>query len=195
MPMDKTFEMIEKRDIEALKAASPEFLLERNGNGDTPLMMAINGGWTEAVDHLLSADASPFINAVNSKEENALFYAIYAKNEELAFKLIGKGADIHHKCYLNQTTLFVSVMSHLDKLSKELILRGVDVNDKIELGQSPVAMAALYGQWEVVKLLLDFGADKDAEDMYGMNAASWAHFHEHFALARFLQEYQSPGAH
>lgn len=193
--MDKIFETIEKRDIEALKAVPPELLLERNDKGETPLMAAIKAGWTEAVDYFLSLDSAHFINAVNHNEENALFYAIYAKNEELAFSLIGKGADVHHKCHLNQTTLFQSVMHSLDNLSKELILRGVDVNEKIEYGQSPVSMAALYGQWEVVKMLLEFGADKDAADMYGMNAAAWASFHEHRELALFLLDYRGPGVH
>lgn len=70
---------------------------------------------------------------------------------------------------------------------------GADVNAQLTSWKFvPLHLAALYNKVEVVKMLLDYGADKDIRDIYNMNAASWAHFHKHYMLRDYILNYKHP---
>ena len=57
----------------------------------------------------------------------------------------------------------------------ELLSQGVDIDDASEYGATALVLAALNGQAEVVRALLDAGADPDLVDtFYGRSALGWA---------------------
>jgi serine/threonine-protein phosphatase 6 regulatory ankyrin repeat subunit A/serine/threonine-protein phosphatase 6 regulatory ankyrin repeat subunit B len=188
--MVNIFDLLEKKEIESIKMLSPEMFLLKNIQGETPFMVAIRENFKEAIDFFMSLDEMPFLNFVNKKEYNALTYAIRSKNEDLAFKLIQKGINIHQKDNLKENTLFWAAMMGLEKLAIELVFLGVDVNGENLFGLTPLCAAALHNERELAKLLMDFGANKEHKDMYGMNAASWANFQQNYEICKFIIAYK-----
>lgn len=186
---DDIFNLVSKGDVEAIKKLPASSYFLQNEEGETPLMVAIMYNFKKVVDLFLSAEDLSFLHILNNDGENALFYALLVKNEELAFKLIEKGLNIFHISKSGNTTLHYSVMAGFYDLSIELIIRGVDVNKKNELGFSPLTIAVLLKNWKLVETLLLFGADKNSIDLYGLNPVDWAHSLRYFALASFIKNF------
>jgi ankyrin repeat protein len=72
---------------------------------------------------------------------------------------------------------------------KAALASGVNVNTKFRYDRMPLSFAADRGNAEVVKVLLDAGADVNARDtFYGMDAMSQALNKKHTAIVRMLLE-------
>ena len=87
------------------------------------------------------------------------------------------------------TTLMRAVKDHDAAQVKQLIAQGVDVNELDSGGDAPLIIAAYNGYTEIVKLLLDAGADVGALDpgmkATALHAASYA---GHAEAAKLLIE-------
>ncbi|HKW98437.1 MAG TPA: ankyrin repeat domain-containing protein [Bryobacteraceae bacterium] len=70
---------------------------------------------------------------------------------------------------------------------KALLEQGVDVNTKSPYGATGLFFAADRGNLEILKLLLDHGADVNVKDtFYGATALTWASMKEHVDVIRLL---------
>ena len=59
---------------------------------------------------------------------------------------------------------------------RQLLRQGADVNGRNALGDTPLKAAAYTGQADMVRLLLESGADSTAKDfIQGKTASQWAH--------------------
>ncbi|XP_064482456.1 myotrophin-like [Ornithodoros turicata] len=79
----------------------------------------------------------------------------------------------------------------LEQVKDCLEHKGIDVNEAID-GRPPLHHAADYGQTEVVRFLIDSGADVNAKDKYGISALLAAIWEGHTACVKLMLE---KGAH
>ena len=116
-------------------------------NGYTPLMFAARAGDAETVNALLDAKADP-----NARD-----------------------------CNKGWTPLIHAIHKHQSAAARALVLRGADVNARagdcgqhlVEAGMTPLMYAAMYDDPDLVKFLLERGADPRAEHD-GANALTHA---------------------
>lgn len=157
----------------------------------TELMKAIEAKNDALVEAILSTDI-PDINAIDSQESNALFYAIRNNREDIAFKLIEKGIDIYFTASDNINALFYACFFGMYKLAEYLINAGVPVNSKMKMiNYTPLHFAASNGYKDIVILLLEHGADINEKDMYNMTAADHAKYDRNEELYQFLLNYKT----
>ena len=144
--------------------------------GCTALILACEYGHLEVVQLLLKANANP-----NHEHEGtgitALIIAVQEGFSDIVQQLLEYGADpnirdkngctaIHYIMILDDTeTPKSSKKTMSDKLEilQLLIVRGINVNIMDETGRTALMMASIDGFTEVVKLLLQAGADPNIE--------------------------------
>lgn len=114
----------------------------------------------------------------------SLPYCIYDPRVELATidLLIKLGADPHIKNYDHQNYNMVNYLcgdeGRIDAIKHLVLKYGVNVNDRSSMGYTPLHNA-ITGGWldderiDVVKFLLDNGANPLAEDNEGMTPRQW----------------------
>jgi ankyrin repeat protein len=163
----------------------------RYDGGMTPLFFAIDGGHQDVVRVLLEAGVK--VDGANPDGLTPLQFAMIRRNEALALFLLQRGADpnnagpgfslLHVAAYLDQPTV-----------AKALLARGADVNARIEkpyrliellevgtnrypgsglftnIGSTPFMTAAKHGQIEIMRMLLDAGANPLLTAKGGENA-------------------------
>lgn len=108
------------------------------------------------------------INCTNSVGETPLLKAIRYSSENCAAKLIEVGANISTPCIVNRTPLHEAVggspslyIAHL------LIEKGADINALDWDDNTPLHRAVRFSNFEMVAMLLYYGADTDIVDSYG----------------------------
>ncbi|MFC1665651.1 ankyrin repeat domain-containing protein [Pseudomonadota bacterium] len=145
----------------------------------TPLMEAAKGGHLPAVKQLLSLGANINHRAVN--DESALLAAASKGHIEVVRVLIAEGAEISTYGDSGQLLLVVAIMSGKIPLIRFIIETEVDINGV--LGNVPISkfqhvtplmVAAEKGDVEIVRILLDAGADIDATNLNGETALDLA---------------------
>ena len=142
----------------------------RDEDGDTALMIAaLRGQDLGTVNTLLANGAN--VNARNNENDTALIYA--ASNDDAAIleALLNKGADINHQ---NDNGYSALIMASVDEKrlanAKALVARGADLNLKSDDGGTALMMATAGGVIELVRALLEKGAQIDARDNHGYTA-------------------------
>ena len=161
-------EVIRKSDISSIKTT-----LERRNEiinpyaiGTTPLMMAAQEGYVEAV--LLLLEHGDDVNAKNEGGETALTLAADSGHTETVAVLLDHGADVNVIDNYSDTPLANAAYNeHLDTL-RLLLKYGADpdvVNVNSDL--TPMSIAIAYDRFNVVAILLEGGADPNKADKDG----------------------------
>ena len=161
--------------------------LELKGpDGKTALLHAISLKNAQLVSMLLSAGAD--LKAEDSNSKDALMYAAEANNAELMNRLLKKGFDPKRHSKVGKTALdyaidaraqetyrilsklntqpmdFINAVDKGDAASvKTLIAEGADVRTKDKNGKAAIVIATEKGYSEVLKLLLENGADPNGK--------------------------------
>ncbi len=132
-------------------------------SGETPLMHAARSSKVDAVATLARAGAD-----VNAKEtwsgQTALMWAAAEGDSPMVSALLKLGADLHARSN-GGTTPFVFAVRKGDMRTVQVMLAaGADVNEK-RAGDfaTPLLVAIINGHEDLVDLLLDKGADPNAE--------------------------------
>jgi len=123
------------------------------------LIEAVNGGNADKVKKLLEKGAS-----ANAKDgyETVLCRACDRKQDEIVDILLKNGADIDSRTDLGATPLVLaSVHKENVKILELLIDAGAEIDAKDDFGRTALIYAAGFGDAEMVKFLLDKGADPD----------------------------------
>jgi ankyrin repeat protein len=116
------------------------------------------------------------VNAHNEHDESVLAYAIKCRcDNELLDLIIESGADIFDFDEEGVSIFDYAITYNYIPLVERLIKAGVDVNStKRRSGFTPLMGAVCYGRKEIVKLLLEHGANVDVVDSKGFTAADFA---------------------
>lgn len=94
---------------------------------------------------------TPLMNAIRQNAGNTIS------------TLIKEGADVNYQAPSGETALGLAVDGNFVLFTKELIAAGADVNKRnTASGRTPLIDAAMTGNAEIVKMLLEAGADKNA---------------------------------
>lgn len=125
----------------------------------------------------LLIDAHANLNLDDGCGSTALDGALKAGYESVALLLIESGAKLDTKTGISAVNADAITPLHRATshplVMKAMLQRGAKVNVKSAIGYTPLHWAVQDGDVESVKLLLDAGADPDAEDDKGRSPAYW----------------------
>ena len=153
---------------------------------------AAAAGDVERLRELLRADPETAKERANSRSADGwplLHLAAFA-DEATARMLLDAGADVRQ---VSQTPMRNQALHAVLALSKDvavtrlLIERGADVNAAQTAGYRPLHQAAVTGREDLVRMLLDAGADKTARCDRGKTPADYARERGHAAVAEMLE--------
>ncbi len=124
------------------------------------LMEAITGGDANEVKNLVEKGAD--VNTKNEIGRTTLDIACDRKQAEIVGILLENGADVNCRDDLNATPLILaSVHKENIKVLEVLLDNGADIDARDDFGRTALIYAAGFGDTEMVKFLLDKGANSD----------------------------------
>lgn len=138
--------------------------------GRSALMAAIQDGSAKVANLLVSLEQVD-VNALNRTDESALMLASLKGQEDLARKLIARGADVNKTGW---TPLHYAASGGHVGIMRLLFEHHAYVDPESPNGTTPLMMAAQYGNAAAVKLLLDEGAVPTARNRIGLSALDFA---------------------
>ena len=156
-----------------------DFLLEmgedinlQNFNGDTALMIASMCGNIDIADRLLETGQCN----VNHKDiwgDTVLFCVVKRGHLGVVDKLLVYGANYYHVNKNGENLLHCAILSeNIDMLQRVMSLRP-DVNHQDNYGWTPLMYAVRIGKGEMIKILMEHGADPMIEDKNGKTASDF----------------------
>lgn len=169
-------------DVERMLTADPSLINdEREGWGFGILL-----GPASAGDHRMIELLMRFGARVPLVTEWAPFY--YFKHEATAEYLLEHGMDPDHMNF-HRTTLLHYMASEGEMAKARLLVKhGADINAiDDEYRSTPLGLAARRGQLEMVRFLLDAGADPELSGASWATPRAWAHKRGHLEIVRLLE--------
>jgi ankyrin repeat protein len=116
------------------------------------------------------------VNETNESGESVLMYAIRSHCDyELLMLLVQSGADIYAIDHEGVSVFDMAITYNNVAMVEFFLEKNIDVNaTQRKSGFTPLMCASCYGRGEIVQLLLQNNADKDAIDMKGLTATEFA---------------------
>lgn len=157
---------------------------------DLPEAAAV--GDVEQLRELLGNDPATSRERANSRSADGwplLHLAAAFADEQTVRTLLDAGADVKQVSVTpmrNQALHAVLALSKDGAVTKLLIERGADVNAVQAAGYRPLHQAAVTGREDLVRMLLDAGADRTARCDRGKTPAEYAGERGHDAVAAML---------
>ena len=114
---------------------------------------------------------------INSSEQNSLHDACLKGDIEAVRSLIATGADVNLKDHNKLTPLHIACFIGSENIADLLIKNQANINIDITekpIVESPLHLASLKNHHEIVRLLLENGADIDAIDKNGKTPLNYA---------------------
>lgn len=142
-------------------------------NGHTALMIAVINKQIDVIDILLQNKRCQ-INLQDHNGYTAIFFALEKGYLQILHKLIANGSNIWHLNKLEESLLYRAVFVHpaytdIDIINY-LISLELDVNIQNIYGNTPLMWSAKCGNKEIVKILIENGADPTIKNMTGCTA-------------------------
>lgn len=171
-----------------------ELLLEHGADpnaalpeGETVLMRAARTGDAAAIEALLSAGADVDA-AENWKGQTSLMWAAAENNASAINTLLAGGADIDARSSGGEfTALAFAVRAGALDATRALLKGGADVNEQTRSNTNMLVLAVMNAHYELAALLLDHGADPNADDQ------GWTALHQVAWSRRWNRGFNSPG--
>ncbi|KAJ3557547.1 hypothetical protein NPX13_g9904 [Xylaria arbuscula] len=157
--------------------------------GDTPLALAIAAGHTEVVELLISKLRAFPDGLVMPKGllGRMLLLSIQTDQTDVSKSLIEIGQELDLPGKGNLTPLYLAAQRHQLEVVKLLLRSSVNINVKSS-GRSwtPLIVATVYGHLDVVKELVEAGADTTSANHRGWTAAHHAAYRGHLKIVQEL---------
>ncbi|HVE58105.1 MAG TPA: ankyrin repeat domain-containing protein [Pyrinomonadaceae bacterium] len=172
-------------DVPTLKILTEKAdINEHDALGNTPLFVALKKPRDEIFDYLLEKGADPNSDgtAKNAKNQSVLYVAVLRDKTDAVKKLLEKGADPNRTDDAGSLPISEIILTYSPNMEayKMILEKMTDVN-KQEVGGSTLLIyasknARLYPdvRREIIKSLLEKGADKRIKDKAGKTALDWA---------------------
>ena len=148
-------------------------------------------GNTEIVEILVKLGMD--VNATNNKNDTPVLWAARNNHIQTVRKLIDLGADVNHENDKGSTPLYWSVRYGFPELLEILIKEGkANIHQRRKLGLvSPIVLASALGYADVLRILLDNGADVHTRITAGMTALHHAAVEGNEDIIRMLIDHGS----
>ncbi len=186
----------EKKSIELIEAAMDgkteliDTLVKEGANinyvdeyGDTALSQAAFKGHVETVKKLLT-----YLTARYSKNL-ALLLASQAGHAEIIDVLIEKNAEVNVYIENYNTPLFqVISQNKMDAFKKLLAAPHINLAHEDEEGVIPLLLAAYHGRLDMIKLLIEKGANPHIKNSEGKTALDMATLNKKQEVIQYLNE-------
>ena len=132
-------------------------------------------------------DQGVAMDAVDEEGHTALMLSAFNGHKEIVQMLIDKDVNLDRRDFLGRTALLYASTGPFPETVKILLDKGAEPNiiDSDE-HFSPLMHAAAEGNLDVVKLLLEYGADLSLKDIDGDDAESFARQAGHVEVADYL---------
>ncbi|KAK3090841.1 hypothetical protein FSP39_015089 [Pinctada imbricata] len=159
---------------------------DRGIKGDcTPLMEAASGGYVDIVKLLIDYGAD--VNAQSSAGNTPLHYAACGGYENVVQVLIEAGANVEQHNENGHTPLMESASAGHVGVARILLNAGAGINTHSnEFKESALTLACYKGHLEMVKFLLEAGADQEHKTDEMHTALMEASMDGHVEVARLL---------
>ena len=148
-------------------------------DGETVLMTASRTGNVDAVRALLDRGAD-LRRQEPAKGQTALMWAAAENNAGVVKLLIERGADVKERSKSGSFTPYLfAVRAGHTETAKALIDAGVNVNETLPDGTSALVLAVINAHYELASLLLDRGANPNADGQgwTALHQIAWSRRH------------------
>jgi len=190
-------EAVKRGDVSKVRdlvRANPALLRSRTKRGLSPVLVALYSGQKVAAANLIALGADldvhdaaasgrldrvrelverdpSLANAVSVEGFPPMGLAAYLGHEEVVEYLISKGADVNFTAPSTGFTALTGAVSQRHaRIADLLVRRGATVNHVYEGTLTPLLVATSQGDLNVVRLLLDHGADPNLGAIEGKSA-------------------------
>lgn len=127
-------------------------------------------------------------NALDKNNRTALMLAAYNGHFEIVKLLIGHSADVNLTDDVDRTALMFASTGPFEDTVLALLQAGAKPNlTEKEQNWTAAMMAAAEGQLEVLKILVERGADLKMVDVDGESSLDFAESRGHSALAEYIR--------
>lgn len=180
--------------LELAKALMDKYKFEGLNDAKEPVItFAARYGTRELFEKLMHLGAD--INALNHVKNSAVGRALAFKNYGAIYDLLDLGFDM--KTYAGGKALRNAAWEGETEFVKLFIKCGADVNfneaDQVfPYCTTPVQMAASENHFEIVKYLIEHGANVKIKDKNGERAFSYAKRNKHFELMEYIRQFEPP---
>lgn len=139
-------------------------LQDQDSKGCTALHYACSGGCFECVNLLFREDS---LNLLTARGQTLLITATSGNHPEIVDYLVKKGANLDQADLQGYTAFhYACSLGHMEVLKQVLI----DVNKATTNGLTPLILASGKGHIEVVRYLIELGAQQDLKQNLGKTA-------------------------
>ncbi|MBF0679444.1 MAG: ankyrin repeat domain-containing protein [Devosia sp.] len=183
---------VEQGDIPALETAiaAGEDIEQRNARGQTPLLVAVWNNDLDAATRLVAAGAD--VNAKDAIDDSPYLVAGAHGRVEILKLLLANGADLASTNRYGGTALIPAAEKGHPEAVALLIEAGVDIDHVNNLGWTALLEAVILTDGgptaqQIVKLLLDAGADRTIPDRDGITAIQHAKTRNFTEIAALLE--------
>ncbi|MEX0808871.1 MAG: ankyrin repeat domain-containing protein [Dongiaceae bacterium] len=184
---------VTKGDHAALtRAIAKGFDLEsRDGDERTALMLATRANDIESARLLIAAGAN--VNAKDAIKDTPFLYAGAEGRDEILIMTLGAGADLAATNRYGGTALIPACHHAHPSTVRILLTTPIDIDHVNDLGWTALMETVILGDGgpvflEILKLLLDAGADTDIPDLEGIAPVAHARSLGFGSLARTLEK-------
>jgi uncharacterized protein len=162
----------------------------RDAKGRTALLAATHGNQVEAARLLIAAGAD--VNAKDAIGDSPFLYAGAESRNEILRMTLAAGADLASTNRYGGTALIPAAHQGHVETVKILLATAIDKDHVNRLGWTALLEAVILGDGgpahnEIVRLLIDAGADVNPADSDGVTALAHARRRGFNAMARMLE--------